>query len=109
MVGLFGLLGVPLEIVLSLPSGGEPDAAASHGQSLWPAGWPAPPTLEGQAEWGSSFAGLALSAPNVRAVTWDHWHDGETHFTPCGGLIDANGHPKPLLSRLRMLRTAHLR
>src|SRR5262249_41682891 len=109
VVNLFGLLGVPLEIVLSLPSSEEPDPkAAVHGQSVWSHGWRAGASLEGQAEWGASFAALALCTPHVRAVTWDHWSDAEPHLTPAGGLVDVNGHPKPLLSRLRTLRTAHL-
>ena len=52
---------------------------------------------------------LALASPDVRAVTWDHWSDAEMHLTPCGGLLDADGRAKPLLSRLRTLRSAHLR
>jgi hypothetical protein len=41
-------------------------------------------------------------------VTWDHWSDAEPHLVPFGGLLDAEGRPKPLLSRLRALRTEHL-
>ena len=108
-INLFGILQLPLEIVLSLPSSSMPDPIAqTHGQSVWsPGSWTVSP--EGQAEWGASFAALALCIPHVRAVTWDHWSDLDQHLTPSGGLIDANGHPKPLLSRLRTLRTAHLR
>jgi hypothetical protein len=109
VLNLFGLLGVPVEVVLSLPSSDEPDdRAAIHGQSIWTPGWRAGPSLEGQAEWGASFAALALCTPHIRAVTWDHWSDADPHLTPSGGLIDAEGQAKPLLSRLRTLRTAHL-
>jgi hypothetical protein len=109
LINLFGVLGLPLELVLSLPSSAEPDAAAmSHGQSVWAPAWRAGPSLEGQAEWGSSFAALGICTPHVRAVTWDHWSDADPHLTPNGGLIDAAGAPKPLLSRLRTIRSAHL-
>lgn len=109
LINLYGLLGVPLELVLSTPSGAGPDPMNKAGQTIWPLAWPAGPTPGSQAEWGASLAALALCTPHVRAVTWDHWSDQEPHLTPFGGLIDINGQAKPLLGRLRTLRTAHLR
>jgi hypothetical protein len=106
---LFSGLGLPLEVVFSQSSSAQADPAAAHGQSLWSPGWRAGPSPDSQVEWGASFAGLALACPDVRAVTWDHWSDAEPHMTPGGGLLDADGNPKPLLSRLRTLRSAHLR
>lgn len=108
-INLFGILQLPLEIVLSQPSSSQPDpVATAHGQTIWsPSAWSGSP--EGQAEWGASFASLAMCIPHVRAVTWDNWSDLDPHLTPSGGLIDVAGQPKPLLSRLRTLRTAHLR
>lgn len=109
LINLFGILQLPLEIVLSLPSSSEPDPVSNEfGQTIWsPASRSISP--EGQAAWGASFAALAMCIPHVRAVTWGNWSDADPHLTPSGGLIDANGLPKPLLSRLRTLRTAHLR
>jgi len=109
LINLYGLLGVPLELVLSAPSGAGEDPMNRAGQAIWSPAWPAGPTAEGQAEWGASLASLALCTPHVRAVTWDHWSDREPHLTPLGGVMDSTGLPKPLLSRLRTLRTAHLR
>ena len=87
VLNLFGLLGVPIEVVLSLPSSNEADPqAAVHGQSVWLPAYRAGLSPEGQAEWGASFAALALCTPHVRAVTWDHWSDAEPHLTPSGGL-----------------------
>jgi hypothetical protein len=106
---VFGALGLPLEVLLSLPSAdGADPLAADHGESVWRSGWCAGPSPEGQAEWGASVAALALCWPQVRAVTWDHWSDAEPHLVPWSGLLDASGHPKPLLARLRALRTEHL-
>jgi hypothetical protein len=105
----FGMLGLPLEVVLSLPSSDATDPlAADHGETIWRHGWRAGPSPEGQAEWGASCASLALCWPGVRAVTWEHWSDGEPHLVPFGGLLDASDRPKPLLSRLCSLRTEHL-
>jgi hypothetical protein len=109
IINLFGILQLPLEITLSLPSSTQPDPIAkSQGQTVWsPATWDITP--DGQAEWGASFAALALCFPHVRAVTWDHWSDLDPHLSPHGGLLDPTGKPKPLLSRLRTLRSAYLR
>jgi hypothetical protein len=108
----FGMLGLPLEILLSLPSGDAGGAAdplaADHRETVWRQGRRAGPSPEGQAEWGASFAALALCWPQVRSVTWDHWTDAESHLIPFGGLLNAAGLPKPLLARLRALRNEHL-
>jgi hypothetical protein len=109
LLNLYGILGVAIEVVLCMPSSDQADLMARSGQTIWPAAWPAGPTPEAQSAWGTSIAALALSTQHVRAVTWDHWSDRETHMGPSAGLIDANGQPKPLLSHLRALRTAHLR
>jgi hypothetical protein len=109
LINLFAVLGLPLELALSIPSSPNTDPVASaHGQSLWTPTAKSGPSPEGQAEWGASFVGLGLCTPHVRAVTWDHWSDSDPHLTPTGGLIDADGHPKPLLGRLRTIRAAHL-
>jgi GH35 family endo-1,4-beta-xylanase len=105
----FGMLGPPLEVSLGLPTASEPDRnATEHEQEVWKHGWRSGPSVEGQAEWGASFAALALCWPKVRTVTWDHWSDAEPHLVPNGGLLDENGRPRPLLSRLRTLRNEHL-
>jgi hypothetical protein len=109
VIDLFSLLGLPLEVVLSRPSSARPDPMAqAHRQQIGD-GWRNGPSPEGQADWGATFAALALCKPHVRAVTWDHWSDADPHLTPAGGLIDASGRAKPLLGRLRSLRTDHLK
>lgn len=109
LLDVFGMLGLPLEVVLSYPSGDEPDKrGADPAQTVSAPGATARPTPEGQAEWGASFAALAICWPQVRAVIWDHWTDAEPHLVPHGGLLDPTGRPKPLLARLRVLRNAHL-
>ena len=107
LLDLFSLLGLPLEVVLSCPSSAGPDPQAlAHGQSVGDVSAPSP---EAQADWGESFAALALCRPHVRAVTWDHWSDADPHMAPSAGLVEADGRAKPLLGRLRALRAAHLK
>lgn len=107
LLDVFGMLGLPLEIVLSHASSDDPDRRATD-QGLGTGSSGVRATPEGQAEWGASFASLALCWPQVRSVTWDHWTDADAHLVPHGGLLDPTGRPKPLLARLRVLRNAHL-
>jgi hypothetical protein len=108
VLDLFSVLQLPLEVVFSCPSSDAPDSNAIGGQAVWSHGWPAGLTPDVQAAWGAAFTALALCKPHVRSVTWDHWSDAAAHLTPNGGLIDAAGTPKPLLARLRSLRTTYL-
>jgi hypothetical protein len=110
LLDTFSLLGTPLDVLLAYPASGAPDpVAASHGESLDGDVWAAPPTPEGQAEWGGSFAELALCKPQVRTVTWDHLSDADPHITPHSGLVGRDGSPRPLIQRLRSIRNARLR
>lgn len=109
VINLFGLLGLPLELVLSHPSSPHADPHATPGEKVWSAGWPGGPTAQAQADWAAGVAALGLCTPLVRAVTWDHWSDCDPHLSPSAGLFDATGRAKPLLARFRTLRTTHLR
>ncbi|HSQ55639.1 MAG TPA: hypothetical protein VLM40_07830 [Gemmata sp.] len=106
---LFGGLNMKLEILLSLPASAGADDRAVSGESTWNSGAPANYFLEAQADFGTALAGLALAFLDVRAVTWDHWSDSQPHIVPFSGLLDSAGCPKPLLTRLGTLRSAHLR
>ena len=110
LLDAYARLGTPLDVVLGHPAAAAPDPlAAAHGEEPWDAGDPDALTPAGQADWGAGAAAVALCKPAVRAVTWDHWSDSEPHLTPSGGLLDPAGEPRPLLHRLRALRSAYLR
>jgi hypothetical protein len=109
VIDLFGMLALPVEIVLSRPSSARPDPMAQVQRQVIGDWWRTGPSADGQADWGAAFAALALCKPHVRSVTWDHWSDIDSHMTPAGGLIDANGRGKPLLGRLRSLRAERLK
>jgi hypothetical protein len=95
LLDVFGRLGPPLEVVLSMPSTGAAE-------------WPLPPTPDQQARWGAAVATLALAWPRVRGLTWDAWSDTDADLTPHSGLLDAAGQPKPLLTHFAHLRAEHL-
>jgi hypothetical protein len=109
VIDLFSVLNLPLEVVLSRPSSARPDPMAQVQRQVIGDWWRTGPSPDDQADWGATFAALALCKPHVRAVTWDHWSDADPHMTPAGGLIDMAGRPKPLLARLLSLRTDHLK
>jgi hypothetical protein len=109
LLDMFSLLGTPLEVLLSHPASSSPDfGARDHQEDLRPPAWRGGPSPEGQAEWGVSFAALALCKPEVRAVTWDHWSDADAHLTPACGLITSSGKVLPLMSRFEGLRMKYL-
>lgn len=106
LIDMFSLLGLPIEVLLSQPASSAPDfASRDHEEGLWDPAWRGGPSPEGQAEWGASFAAMALCKHEVRAVTWDHWSDADSHIVPTGGLITTAGTSNPLLSRFEGLRS----
>jgi hypothetical protein len=108
LIDLYGLLGVPLQITLGLPSSAEADPTASAELSVGAGQWRDGFRPDVQAEWATAFCRLALCKPNVRSVIWAQLSDAEPHLFPWCGLFDAQDKPKPALARLGQLRAEHL-
>jgi hypothetical protein len=109
LLDLYALLGVPLRVTLGYPSAEEPDVLADAELQIAAGRWRdgfSPPV---QANWGASFAELALAKSAVEAVQWVHLSDAEPHAFPHCGLVDAAGNVKPALQGLSELREEHLR
>jgi len=109
LLDLFGLLGVPVQVSLAYPSAASPDPKSITKEKVERAGRWRDFSLTAQADWASSFAGLALCKSYVSAVVWDHLSDAEPHSLPNAGLVDAAGTIKPAFDRIRVLRETHLR
>ena len=58
-------------------------------------------TPDAQAEWGGLLAKIAGTLSHIRCFSWDHWSED----SGARGLLAADGQAKPLLFRLRHLRT----
>ena len=97
-------LGIPLVIVLSLPSGQRTDPQASGGSQVLPEvvpGGATPQSQQATLEW---LFPLLLAKHSVQAIFWNHLHDGLAHDFPNGGLVTAAGKTKPALIRLAHFR-----
>lgn len=104
LLDYWSLLGLPLHVTLTAPSGSGPDPQAkSESQPLktaYPSGW----TPKIQQHWAELYVPLLLSKPYVQSVTWNQLRDAEPHVFPHGGLFDAQDRPKPALGVFAALR-----
>ena len=100
----WSLLGLPLFVSLSVPSGYHEDPLARRRVSLPPGDW----TAGTQQAWVARYLPLVLSKSYVRGVLWNQLRDSEPHDFPHGGLFDARRNPKPALRTLASIRRAHL-
>lgn len=108
LLDLWSYLGLPLHLMLTVPSGDQADPQA-RGRPMplrdaYPGGW----SRESQASWVAQYIPLMLAKPAVQAITWNQLCDAQEHDFPHGGLIDAAGKVKPALGVLAALRKEHL-
>jgi hypothetical protein len=101
----WSLLGVPLYLSISAPSGSHADPLASRQTKLPPGSW----SPKAQQTWVSRYVPLLLAKPAVHGLLWNQLRDAEPHDFPHGGLFDLRRHPKPALRQLASIRTAHLK
>jgi hypothetical protein len=107
LLDLYALLGLPLRVTLSCPSGTQADNLAPDYQ-VEIRGTKPDWSLEQQAHWARQVAALAGCKPVVEGVSWSHWTDAAPHIFPHCGLLDADGNAKPALVELQRIRDAYL-
>jgi hypothetical protein len=103
----WNLLGLPLLVVASAPSGSGSDANAAvpvRGASCRDH----PSSLETQRRTAEGLALLALAKSFVHGFIWNDLSDATPHEFAHAGLFDAQGQPKPALDSLAALRTQYL-
>ena len=105
MVDYWGMLGVPLFLCLTVPSGSQHDPLAQRLAKLPAESW----TPKHQQTWVNRFVPLLLAKPSVQGILWSQFRDSEPHDFPHGGLFDLRRHPKPALRQLESIRQAYLR
>lgn len=99
--------GVPLYLILTLPSSSDADAKARLQARPRPGrdiDW----SPVEQCDWAQRLVSLAAAKPMVAGILWNQWRDDEPHDFPHSGLWDTSGTEKPALTFLRRFRRRHL-
>ena len=102
----WSILGLPLVIYITLPSGWEAVDPTSKFQPL--PGFAGGATLETQHELAEQLLSLLMAKPFVQGVIWNQLTDAEPSQFAHGGIFDAQGLPKPVLAAMTTLRKQHL-
>jgi hypothetical protein len=97
---LWGKLGLPLWLSLSVPSDCRDDPSAQRKTPLLPSSW----TPAAQKAWAAQFVPFALAKPAVQGIVWNQLADNQPHDFPHGGLFDDRGQAKPTLRTLASIR-----
>jgi hypothetical protein len=104
----WSVLGLPLLIMLTIPSSAQDDPLARHSakpQRCADGTIPSPAT---QSLFVQRLVPLLVSKQSVYGVIWNQFSDSQPHNFAHGGLLDAQDDPKPALSTLAAFRKAHL-
>jgi len=100
--------GLPLLIVLTVPSGSGPDPQSQPGATPLHGGSPGGLTPIGQRQIAERLLPVLLAKTAVQGIVWNQLDDGMPHEFPHGGLIDAAGRTKPTWELLAQLRQNYL-
>ena len=103
LLDYWSLLGLPLLVGLSLPSGDAPDPQARQKPDFSAGSW----SLAAQQAWAARYVPLLLARPGIQAVVWNQFEDGQPHEFPHAGLIIPEGQAKPALRTLAALKAAY--
>lgn len=99
-------LGAPSGTIPATPF--RPRVGADAEGSFEPGNWRGPWTPERQAEWLICAASIAAAKPYVQSICWQELADTPNLAPemPGGGLLAADGTPRPALGRLAQVRQA---
>jgi Glycosyl hydrolase family 10 len=110
MIDRWGMLGLPLMIVVTHPTsiGSRPIAPLKKGQIESVSGW-SPGVSDGVQGIGSeSVLRMLLAKPTIHAVIWNQMSDQTANALPNAGLWDCHGKAKSLLNAAAKLRQTFL-
>jgi len=108
LIERFGALNKPLHITsFGVPSSGKPDPRDCTGGQAdpalagrWRGGW----SEQIQGYWAGHFCRVALARPFVETLIWEDLCDSLPHTVPNGGILRADGSPKPIWDELLSVR-----
>ena len=101
----WSLLGLPLMISMTIPSGDGDDPQAQRRIKIPSGSW----SPESQQAWIARYVPLMLAKPSVQAVFWSQLRDSVPHDLPNAGIWSDRRQPKPALRTLAAIRAAWLR
>ncbi len=101
----WSLLGLPLYLAITVPSGTGEDALAQRRVTLPPGTC----TPHSQQAWIARYAPLILAKPAVQGILWNQLRDSVPHDFPHGGLLDERCQAKPALRTLAAIRQTLLK
>lgn len=104
LVDRWSTLGLPLVLILTLPSHGQ---TAHEERSIIEFGGVCS-TQETQAKLASEFIEVCLAKPAVQGVIWNQLYDGDSAVYPHGGLFQSDRTPKPIIDQLKALKDHYL-
>lgn len=100
----YGKLDKPISLsVLGAPSA---PVTAMGDDALESGSWRKPWSPEQQGVWASRAMALAAGKPYVKSICWQEIADGPAPCMAGGGLLNAQGQPRPAMNALTTLREA---
>ena len=104
----WGELGLPLVILLAIPSNDEADPQARHPAKPIRHAVPGGLGPQSQSAMVEQLVSLMLAKPSVSGVIWTQLSDAQPHEFAHAGLFDAQDLPKPMAEVLSSIRRNHL-
>jgi Glycosyl hydrolase family 10 len=108
MIDRWATLGMPMLVQVGAPGGIGPDPNALASIDVLGTETTAVDAAAEQLRIAGPIIRTLLAKHIVHGIVWDGWSDAEPHVMPHSGLIDSNGHERPLLEYLTRLRREFL-
>ncbi len=108
LIDRWSLLGLPLLVMLTLPSSAAADPLARGEGRPMRYGPQGECTPENQCHWVEELVPMLLAKQRVQAIFWNQASDAMPHDFAHGGLFDSAGAAKPALAALGRLRQQYL-
>jgi hypothetical protein len=106
LIDRFSVFGLPLVILMTVPSRQRNDGHSSRSIEVLASGSDQI-NVDTQAQVTDQLSRLFLSKPIVQGIFWSQLTDRLPHRFPHGGLYDHHGTAKPAVQVLRELRQSH--
>lgn len=104
----WSLLGLPLLVLMTVPSGDDADPRAAHQSRALPQSTTGGNTPQTQAAVAERLVPLLVAKQSIHGIIWNQLCDADPHDFPHGGVFDSQHASKPVLATLAAIRREHL-